>query len=241
VDSLTDKVAIITGASSGIGRSYARALAVEGARVVLVGRDTGRLDAVARSLPTDHLVLAGDVSSADFDRRVVKSTLERFGTVDILLSNAGLYLAGDFAEANLEEVQTLLAVNVFGAIAIAREVLPHMLAAGTGDIIMTSSVSGHQAIHWEPVYSASKHAVQAFVHTVRRQLIGTGVRLGEVAPGVVLNELWGIDEDDDNTPRLENGTGIRSEDVAESVLFMLTRPRRVTIRDLVILPTSQEI
>jgi len=242
VDSLVDKIAVVTGASSGIGRSYARALADAGAKVVLVGRNAERLESVAAGLPTETLTLAGDVASAEFDRDVIAATIERFGRIDILLSNAGLYVPGDFAEADLGAVQELLSVNVFGAMAIVREALPHMLAAGSGDILMTSSVSGHQAIHWEPVYSASKHAIQSFTHGVRRQLVGTGVRLGEIAPGVVLNELWGIDEEaDDNTPRLENATGIRSDDVAEAVLFMLTRPRHVNIRDLVILPTSQEI
>lgn len=241
MDSLTDKIAIVTGASSGIGRSYTRALAAAGARVVLVGRDEARLAAVANSLPTETLVLAGDVSSKEFAQTIAAATIERWGRIDILLSNAGLYLPGDFAEADLDAVETLLSVNVFGAIAVVRAVLPHLLAAGTGDVIVTSSVSGHQAIHWEPVYSASKHAIQAFVHTVRRQLVGTGVRLGEIAPGVVLNELWGIGEADDTAPRLENATGIRSEDVADAVLFMVTRPRHVNIRDLVILPTSQEI
>ena len=242
MDSLVDKIAVVTGASSGIGRSYARALADAGAKVVLVGRNAERLESVAAGLPTETVTLAGDVASAEFDRAVIAATIERFGRIDILLSNAGLYVPGDFAEADLGAVQELLSVNVFGAMAIVREALPHMLAAGTGDILMTSSVSGHQAIHWEPVYSASKHAIQSFTHGVRRQLVGTGVRLGEIAPGVVLNELWGIDEEaDDNTPRLENATGIRSDDVADAVLFMLTRPRHVNIRDLVILPTSQEI
>jgi ribitol 2-dehydrogenase len=116
-----------------------------------------------------------------------------------------------------------------------------MLPAGTGDIIVTSSVAGHQSIYWEPVYSASKHALQAFVHGVRRQLVGTGVRLGAIAPGVVLNELWSVTDTDDIESQVAAGTGMRSEDVADAVLFMLTRPRHVTIRDLVMLPRDQEI
>src|SRR6218665_117777 len=241
VDSLSDKVAIVTGASSGIGRAYVRALVEAGARVALIGRDRDRLESVAQHLSSETLTIAGDVSSAEFDRHAVDATMAHFGRIDVLLSNAGLYLSGDFADADLAAAEELLAVNVFGAISIVREALPHMRAAGTGDIIMTSSVSGHQAIHWEPVYSASKHAIQAFVHTVRRQLGGTGLRIGEIAPGVVLNELWGIDENSDTASRLTDATGIRSEDVADGVLFMLPRPRHVNIRDLVILPTSQEI
>ncbi|MGO1850641.1 SDR family oxidoreductase [Microbacterium sp.] len=237
----TDKVAIVTGASSGIGRSYARALADEGAHVVLIGRNAERLDAVAEQLPGEHLTIALDVADDGAAAEIVRRTEERFGQVDVLLSNAGLYVPGAFAEADLAAVRSLLDVNVFGAISIVREVLPKMIARGTGDIIVTSSVSGHQAIHWEPVYSASKHAIQAFVHGVRRQLVGSGVRLGAIAPGVVLNELWGIDERDEKADEISAATGISSDDVAEAVLFMLSRPRHVNVRDLVILPTSQEI
>lgn len=237
----TDKVAIITGASSGIGRSYARALADESAHVVLVGRNAERLEAVAADLPGEHLVVAADMAEEGAAAAIVRRAEERFGQIDVLLSNAGLYVPGAFAEADLAAVRGLFDVNVYGAIAIVREVLPKMIARGDGDIIMTSSVSGHQAIHWEPVYSASKHAIQAFTHSVRRQLVGTGVRLGAVAPGVVLNELWGIDERDETADDISAATGISSDDVADAVLFMLSRPRHVNVRDLVILPTSQEI
>jgi ribitol 2-dehydrogenase len=116
-----------------------------------------------------------------------------------------------------------------------------MLARGEGDILVTSSVSGHQAIHWEPVYSASKHALQAFVHGLRRQLAGTGVRAGAVAPGIVLNDLLGVSDPAEIADKVARGEGIRSEDVADAVAWMLTRPRHVTIRDLVILPRDQPI
>jgi ribitol 2-dehydrogenase len=108
-------------------------------------------------------------------------------------------------------------------------------------VLVTGSVSGTQAIHWEPVYSASKHALHAFVHGVRRQLVGTGVRIGVIGPGIVLNELWSVTDEREVEQRVAVGAGIRSEDVAEAASFMLTRPRHVTIRDLVILPSNQEI
>lgn len=241
MDHLKNKVAIVTGASSGIGRSYARKLGAAGAKVVLVGRNVERLDAVAAEIATDTLTVPGDIADPDFSATIVTATLEKFDKVDILLSNAGLYVPGEFADADLVAVRDLINVNVFGAFAIVREVLPHMIAAGSGDVIMTSSVSGHQSIHWEPVYSASKHAVQAFTHGVRRQLVGSGVRIGEIAPGVVLNELWGIAENAASDSSVDGVSGITSDDVADAVLYMLTRPRHVNIRDLVILPTSQEI
>ena len=116
-----------------------------------------------------------------------------------------------------------------------------MIPAGSGSIVITSSVAGHQVIAWEPVYSASKHAVHALTHGVRRQLIGTGVRIGSVAPGVVLNDLWKVTNATTLADGVAAGTGLRSEDVADAVLYMLTRPSHVNIRDLVVLPVNQEI
>ncbi len=240
--SLRDTVAIVTGAGSGIGRACARVLSAQGARVVLVGRDAARLEPVAAELSTPSLVVAGDLSQLGSATRIIDATLAHFGRLDSVLSNAGLYFGGEFAEADEEAMQRLLGSNVFGAFAIVRAALPHLIARGSGDVIMTSSVSGAQDIYWEPVYSASKHAVESFVHTVRRQLAATGVRIGGIAPGIVLNELWGYPEGSpERDAQLEAHAGIRSEDVADAVLFMLTRPRHVTIRDLVILPAGQEI
>jgi ribitol 2-dehydrogenase len=238
---LTGAVAVVTGASSGIGRSYARTLSGAGATVVLVARSADRLAAVAEALPGPSLVVPGDVSDTAFCTEVAARTLAEHGRIDVLLSNAGVYVPGPFAETDLGALQELVGVNVLGAMAMVRAVLPAMVEAGHGDVVMTSSVSGHQSIHWEPVYSASKHAVQAFTHGVRRQLVGTGVRMGAIAPGVVLNELWGVAEGADVAAEVAAGRGITSEDVADAVLWMLTRPRHVAIRDLVILPTNQEI
>ncbi|WP_285041437.1 SDR family oxidoreductase [Plantibacter sp. LMC-P-059a] len=239
---LTGQVAIITGASSGIGRSCAQALATAGVRTVLVGRSTARLSAVADALPTESVFLAGDLADPAVSEQAVALALAAFGRLDIVLANAGLYVGGDFADTPMTAIQELVGVNVLGAMATVRAALPHLIGQGSGDVLVTSSVSGHQDIHWEPVYSATKHAMQSFVHTTRRNLVGSGVRMGAVAPGVVLNELWGIAEGADGVDdQVAARTGIRSEDVADAVLFMLTRPRHVTIRDLVILPTDQEI
>lgn len=239
---LTGQVAIITGASSGIGRSYAQALAAAGVRTVLVGRSTERLSGVADTLPKPSVFVAGDLADPAVSEQAVALALAAFGRLDIVLANAGLYVGGDVVDTPMTSIEALVGVNVLGAMATVRAALPHLVEQGSGDVLVTSSVSGHQDIHWEPVYSATKHAMQSFVHTTRRNLVGSGVRMGAIAPGVVLNELWGIA---DGAPGVEEQlaarTGIRSEDVADTVLFMLTRPRHVTIRDLVILPTDQEI
>jgi ribitol 2-dehydrogenase len=238
---LRGKVAVITGASSGIGRSYAVALAAEGCRLVLVGRRLHALELVAASLSGEVEVVAGDMADAATSAAVVEAAVARFGRVDLVLSNAGIYVAGEFAETSTESIHEIVGTNVFGAIAIVRAALPYLLES-KGDVLFTSSVSGHQAIHWEPVYSATKHAIQAFAHGLRRQLADSGVRVMSIAPGVVLNELWGYSKGDERSDDMvASGRGIRSDDVAEAMVFMLSRPRHVTLRDLVILPTGQDI
>jgi ribitol 2-dehydrogenase len=239
--SLRGKVALVTGASSGIGRALVRALAAEGCRVALVARSRERLEAVAAEAGPDALVISADLADAAAVEDAAAQALGHFGQIDILLANAGLYISGDVAAGDADKWDELLAVNVAGTFRLVHAVLPGMIARQAGDIILTSSVSGHQAIHWESIYSASKHAVQAFAHGLRRQVMKDGLRVGTVAPGVVLNELWGYRDEAAIAAKVKAREGLRSEDVADAVLFMLCRPANVTIRDLVILPQNQDI
>jgi len=241
-ETLQGKVAIVTGASSGIGRACAIAMAAAGMDLVIVGRDADRLSAVVPALGREPVIVAGDVADAQTSARARDAALERFGRLDILLANAGLYLPEKGWEVPPDRVSAIVATNVLGVMHGVHAVLPTMIEQGIGDIVVTSSVSGHQVIPWEPIYSATKHAVQTFVHGTRQQLLGTGVRLGAIAPGIVLNELWGVNAGDSSIEdEVAAGRGIRSEDVADAVLYMLGQPRHVTIRDLVILPTNQPI
>jgi ribitol 2-dehydrogenase len=235
------RVAVVTGASSGIGLAVARALQRDGTHVVLVARSADRLLRAAEQLPGPVTVVPADVTDPGAADRVVARALDDHGRLDVLVANAGVYVQGDVWETDPEEMASLISTNVTGVLRFVRAALPAMLAAGTGDVVVTSSVSGHQAIPWEPVYSASKHALQSFVHGTRQQLVGRGVRLMSVAPGVVLNDLWQVSDEDVVEAGVAAGTGMRSDDVAEAVLFMLSRPRHVTVRDLVLLPTNQPI
>jgi len=239
---MEDKVAIITGASSGIGAATARALAEQGCRLTLAARSTDRLETLARSLGPETLVVPTDVTCDADVKRMVERTLDRFGRVDVLFANAGVYIPGQITEGDPKAWAELMDVNVAGVLRCIHAVLPSMLAQGSGDILVTSSISGCIDIHWEPVYSASKHAVQTLVHTLRRQVAGHGIRVGAIAPGAVANELWGI-SDAEEIERLSVGerSYLRSEDVARAVVFMLSQPPHVTIRDLVMLPQSQDL
>ncbi|WP_169055499.1 SDR family oxidoreductase [Rhizobium sp. P44RR-XXIV] len=238
---LEGKVALVTGASSGIGRATALALGEQGVKLALIGRSSEKLAEVANKVGSDALVLPADLSEPEAIKQIVDATIARFGRIDIVLPNAGLYIPGDVAEGDPDAWDQLIAINVNSVFRLARAVLPGMIAQGGGQIVVTSSVAGHQAIHWEPVYSASKHAIQAFVHGLRRQTMKHNIRVGSVAPGIVLNELWGYTDPAAIDAKVAAREGLRSEDVADAVLYMLTRPANVSIRDLVILPQTQDI
>jgi ribitol 2-dehydrogenase len=236
-----ERVAVVTGASSGIGLAIARSLSQGGAHVVLAARSAERLAEAAAGLPGPTTVVPADVTDPAAAGAVVQGALDAHGQVDVLVANAGIYVQGNVWENDPEDVARLITTNVTGVMRFVAAVLPAMIARGSGDVVVTSSVSGHQAIPWEPVYSASKHALQSYVHGARQQLVGTGVRIMSVAPGVVLNDLWAVTDASAVEEGVAAGTGMRSEDVADAVAFMLSRPRHVTVRDLVLLPTNQPI
>jgi len=240
-EDLSGKVAAITGAASGIGLACARALIGAGVRVVLVDRDEARLREVCVELGPDAVSLVVDLLNPASVATMVPGILERAGKLDIFHANAGSYVGGDVHGGDPDAWDRMLNLNINSAFRTIHAVLPHMVERGTGDIIVTSSVAGFIPVVVEPIYTASKHAIQAFVHTLRRQMIKHGIRVGEVAPGPVVTALlsdWPKEKMDD---ALARGSLMQPEEVAEAVLFMLTRPRNVVIRDLVILPQSVDL
>ena len=239
--SLGGKVVLITGSSSGIGAATARALAKLGCKLALAARREDRLEALAADLTTETLCLKTDVTNAEDITRMVEQTVAHFGRIDVLFANAGLYIPGEAAEGDPDAWAQLIDVNINGVLRSVRAVLPHMMAQKSGDILVTSSISGFVDIHWEPIYSASKHAIQSFVHTLRRQVAPHNIRVGAVAPGIVANELWGFEDQAEIDAKVKEHASLTSEDVAEAVVFMLSRPPHVTIRDLVLVPQQQDI
>lgn len=238
---LAGRVTIITGASSGIGAATARALARHGCKLVLAARSADKIQALAEELGENAIAVPTDITIGAEVTRMVERTIERFGRVDTLFANAGIYIPGQVAEGDPDAWAQLVEVNVTGVMRCVRAVLPYMLAQKSGDILVTSSISGCIDIVWEPIYSASKHAVQTFVHTLRRQVAPSGVRVGSIAPGMVANELWGFTTPEEIDKQIANHASLRSEDVAEAVVFMLSQPPHVTIRDLVMVPQNQDL
>jgi ribitol 2-dehydrogenase len=235
------KVAAITGAASGIGLECARTLIREGATVVLVDRARERLDALCAELGERALPLVVDLLNPAEVSGMLPRILDIAGRLDILHANAGAYIGGPVAEGDPDAWDRMLNLNINAAFRSVHAVLPHMIAQKSGDILFTSSIAGVVPVVWEPIYTASKFAVQAFVHSTRRQVAQHGVRVGAVLPGPVVTALL------DDWPKakmeeaLANGSLMQPVEVAECVLFMLSRPRNVTIRDLVILPNSVDL
>jgi len=238
---LDGKVVIITGASSGIGAATARALSACGCKLALAARSQDKLETLAAELGADTIALPTDVTVAAGVRGLVQRTLDRFGRIDVLFANAGIYIPGQVADGDPNAWANLIDVNINGVLRCVHAVLPHMRAQASGDILVTTSISGFIDIHWEPIYSASKHAVQGFVHTLRRQVAPDGIRVQSIAPGMVANELWGFTDPADIDRQVAERASIRSEDVANAVQFILSQPPHVTIRDLVILPQNQDL
>ncbi|STW13128.1 ribitol 2-dehydrogenase [Klebsiella pneumoniae subsp. rhinoscleromatis] len=172
---------------------------------------------------------------------LLQGILQLTGRLDIFHANAGAYIGGPVAEGDPDVWDRVLHLNINAAFRCVRSVLPHLIAQKSGDIIFTSSIAGVVPVIWEPVYTASKFAVQAFVHTTRRQVAQYGVRVGAVLPGPVVTALL------DDWPKakmdeaLANGSLMQPIEVAESVLFMVTRSKNVTVRDIVILPNSVDL
>jgi ribitol 2-dehydrogenase len=241
MQSLAGKTIVITGASSGIGAEMSRHCAGLGCNVVMAARSIDKLDALAKTLGANALAVQCDVTQGGQVGALIDTTLKRFGRIDILMANAGIYIPGQVAEGDPDAWEQLMRVNVDGVLRCAHAVLPHMIARQSGDILVTSSISGHIDIHWEPVYSASKHAVQAFVHTLRRQVAKHRIRVGALAPGMVGNELWKFETPEQIEALVAKHGCLRNEDVVNAAVFMLSQPPHVTIRDLVMLPQNQDL
>lgn len=238
---LDGKVAAVTGAASGIGLACTRAMLGAGATVALVDRAGDKLEALCAELGPRAFPVVTDLLDPRSVDGMLPQILDRAGRLDIFHANAGSYVGGDVTDGDPDVWDRMLNLNVNSAFRSIRAVLPHMVERKTGDILVTSSVAGVVPVVWEPVYTASKHAVQAFVHTVRRQVSKHGIRVGAVLPGPVVTALL------DDWPKakmedaLANGSLMQPEEVAAAVVFMLTRSRNITIRDLVILPNAVDL
>lgn len=238
---LKGKVVAITGAASGIGLACARTMLDAGAKVVLIDRAGDKLETLCKELGSEAVALVVDLLDPASVSGMLAGILEKAGGLHIFHANAGAYVGGPVIDGNPDVWDKVLNLNINAVFRSVHAVLPHMIAQKSGDIVVTSSIAGVVPVVWEPIYTASKFAVQAFVHTVRRQIAPDGVRISAVLPGPVLTALL------DDWPKakmeeaLANGSLMQPVEVAEAVMFMVTRRKGVAVRDLVILPQSVDL
>ena len=225
---LAGKIAAVTGAASGIGLAITEALLAEGATVVMVDRDVKALGELTAKLGDKAIAQVTDLLNPESCDAMVGDILAKAGRIDMLLCNAGSYIGGDLDETNNAAIDRMLQLNVNAVMKNVHDVIPHMVERGVGDIIVTSSVAGHTAVPWEPVYSGSKWAITCFVQTMRRQLNKKGIRVGQVSPGPVISALLADWPEENLRKAKESGSLIEPIEVADAVIFMLTRPRNVT-------------
>ena len=238
---LAGKVAAVTGAASGIGLASCEAMLAMGARVVMVDRDEAALTALGDRHGDAVIPLVIDLLDARDCATLLPRILERTGQLDILHANAGTYIGGDLIDADTRGIDRMLNLNVNAVMKNVHDVLPHMMERRTGDIIITSSLAAHFPTPWEPVYASSKWAINCFVQTVRRQVFKYGIRVGSISPGPVISALLADWPPEKLKEARESGSLLEAEEVANVVMFMLTRPRGMTIRDVIMMPTNFDL
>jgi ribitol 2-dehydrogenase len=238
---LNGQVAAVTGAASGIGFASAQVMVHAGATVVLVDRDPQALAKACATLGPQAVPLVLDLLDPVQCAAMPERILELTGRLDIFHANAGLYVGGDLVDAKDEAIDRMLNLNVNVVMKNVRGVLPHMIARGAGDIIVTSSLAAHFPTPWEPVYASSKWAIDCFVQTTRRQVFKHGIRMGAISPGPVITGLLADWPADKLAEAKASGSLLEADEVAQVVLFMLTRPRGMTIRDVVMMPTNFDL
>jgi NADP-dependent 3-hydroxy acid dehydrogenase YdfG len=249
---LESTVALVTGASSGIGAATAIRLAADGAAVALVARRRDRLDEIGSAIGAaggTALVLQADISEGTDARRAVEQTASELGRLDVLVNNAGVMLLGPALDAPIDEWERMVALNVSGTLNVTRAALPHLVRAaqdsrrGVADLVNISSTAGRVARPGASVYALTKFGLGAFSESLRQELIGQRVRVSIVEPGTVDTELVSHLRDD-----LREAVGnqvaaieaLRPEDIADAVSYIVTRDRHIAINELLVRAAEQE-
>ncbi|GAA3154678.1 MULTISPECIES: SDR family NAD(P)-dependent oxidoreductase [Nonomuraea] len=239
---LAGKVALVTGASSGIGAATALALSAGGARVAAGARRADRLKALADQARGELLPLDLDVTDQESVRAAVAATVGHFGRLDVLVNNAGVMLSGPIEGADTSEWVRMVETNLLGSMYAVHAALPHLLAS-KGTVVQVSSTSGRIASAGGGVYSATKFGVTGFAESLRQEVTTRGVRVVVVEPGFVATELIGhITDPARRAAAREMGEAMRTlqpEDIAEAVVYAVGQPPHVAVNELLIRPTDQ--
>ncbi len=238
---LQGKIAVVTGGASGIGRASAHALMHAGARVFVVDRDVAAMEDMRMEFGDAMVPLPLNLLDPAGCATLVPKVLEQAGRLDIFHANAGMYVGGDLIDADPDAIDRMLHLNINVVMKNVQAALRPMVARGSGDIVVTSSLAAHYPTPWEPVYASSKWAIDCFVQTTRRQVFKHGIRVGAVSPGPVLTSLVADWPAEKLAEARASGSLIEASEVADAILFMLTRPRGTTVRDIVLMPTNFDL
>ncbi|EME3180816.1 SDR family oxidoreductase [Enterococcus faecalis] len=243
--SLSEKVIVIMGASSGIGEATARLLARKGAKLVIAARRQERLIAIKKELPeATILVQQADVTKEEEVQRVIKLTMEKYGRIDVLFNNAGVMPTAPLIEAPKGEWRQMLDINIMGVLNGIAAVLPIMVEQKSGQIITTDSVAGHVVYPDSAVYCGTKFAVRAIMEGLRQEQRENNIKSTIISPGAVQTELYQTISNRvvAETLHLEQlNWGLKAEDIAQAVVFAIDTPDRMSISEMVVRPTTQTI
>ena len=235
---LHGKTALVTGASGGIGKALAQALAQHGAYVALSDRAADKLEEVAGEIGPMAAAFPADVTADGAPAKLVADVVARFGALDVVLNNAGAMVVGKFDEVDLGRVQTMIRVNVEGSFALGFAALRHFKQQGSGFLVNTSSVAGVKSGPMTGAYAGTKAAIESFTEGLRLECAGTDIGVACIEPGTVDTGLF--DEiSDQEKEAFKKGDLLKPADIAEAVIFILTRPKHVRVPRLLIVPASQ--
>ncbi len=234
---LEDRVAIVTGASSGIGAAVARELVKAGMKVVVTGRRTDRLEELCKEL-VEAVCLTGDINDPEMPHRLINQAVTAFGRCDVVFNNAGILETGTIGEIDIERVAEMVRINVEAAFRMSYVSLRYFLSNGHGHLINTSSLLGTKVRPTAGAYAGTKYAIEALSEALRMELSGTDVQVSVIEPGLVTTELhqrWEMPP----TEKFNIKHPLKPEDVARAVRFLLEQPKHVRIPRLMIVPGEQ--
>lgn len=236
---LHNKVAIVTGASGGIGEAVAKSLDTAGMRLILTARSQEKLERLASSFKAARVV-ASEITDPRLPQQLVDTAIQTFGQLDVVFSNAGVMTVGKIEDVDVEKICEMVRINVESVYRLAYTALRHFKQVGSGFLIHTSSISGWKTVSTYGAYCGTKFAVEAFTDSLRLELAGTGIKVAAIAPGTVntgLYEQWSQEDKD----WVASGGALKPDDIARCVRFILEQPDDVLIPRLLAVPTNQPV
>jgi len=245
LQNLKDKIALVTGASSGIGEATVKALVKEGVKVAAVARRKDRLKSLANEYGNQILPIEADISREDQVKDAIHQVLEKWDRIDTLVANAGVMLLSPVREAKTDEWRSMVDTNIMGLMYSAYHVLPHMTKQKNGHIVTISSEAGRTIFPNGAVYCATKYAVRAFSEALRQEICKDNIRVTIIEPGAVKTELAGHVSHAGAKEFLEGFFSsielLNSEDIAMSIIYALQQPSHVDVNEIMIRPTAQTL